>query len=124
MSDDKTVHGGTRVFTKEEIKECFDLAPSLTKQQLADYFGCCFNTLKRAMERQPEFGEAYRKGKALAIAQMAGSLQMKGIEGDVNAAKFWLSHQAGWTETKRTEVSGRDGDPIDIDMRWTIEVVE
>ena len=67
MSDDKPIHGSTRVFTSEEIKECFDLAPSLTKQQLADYFGCCFNTLNRAMERQPEFGEAYRKGKALAI---------------------------------------------------------
>ena len=124
MSDDKPVHGSTRVFTKEEIKECFELAPSLTKQQLADYFGCCFNTLKRAMERQPEFGEAYRKGIAVAIVERAGSPQKRGIEGDVGAAKFWLSHQAGWSETSRTEISGRDGEPIDIDMRWTIEVVE
>ena len=124
MSDDKPVHGGTRVFTEAEIKECFDLSPSLTKQQLADYFGCCFNTLHRAMKRQPEFGEAYRKGKALAISEMAGSLQARGLQGDVNAAKFWLSHQAGWTETKRTEVTGRDGDPIEIDNHWTIEVVE
>jgi hypothetical protein len=76
------------------------------------------------MERQPELLEAYRKGKALAIAQMAGSLQMKGLDGDVNAAKFWLSHQAGWTETKRTEVSGRDGEPIEMDHLWKIEVVE
>jgi hypothetical protein len=124
VSDDKPVHGSTRVFTSEEIKECFELAPSLTKQQLADYFGCCFNTLARAMIRQPEFGEAYRKGKVLAIVEMAGSVQKRGIEGDVGAAKFWLSHQAGWTETKRTEVTGKDGDPIDIDMQWTIEVVE
>lgn len=124
MSDDKPVHGSTRVFTSEEIKECFELAPSLTKQQLADYFGCCFNTLNRAMIRQPEFGEAYRKGKVLAIVEMAGSVQKRGIEGDVGAAKFWLSHQAGWAETKRTEVTGKDGDPIEVDMHWTVEVVE
>lgn len=117
-------HRPPRVFTEEEIADCKNLAPSLTKQQLADYLGCSFNTLTRAMERQPELLEAYRKGKALAIAQMAGSLQMKGLDGDVNAAKFWLSHQAGWTETKRTEVSGRDGEPIELDHLWKIEVVE
>lgn len=117
-------HRPPRVFTEEEVKECFELGPALTKQQLADYFGCCFNTLHRAMKRQPELGEAYRKGKALAISEMAGSLQARGLQGDVNAAKFWLSHQAGWTETKRTEVTGRDGDPIEIDNHWTIEVVE
>ena len=117
-------HRPPRVFTPEEIKECFELAPSLTKQQLADYFGCAFNTLQKAMTRQPELAEAYRKGKAFAIVQMAGSLAKKGMEGDVNAAKFWLSHQAGWTETKRTEVSGRDGEPIELDHLWKIEVVE
>jgi len=117
-------HRPPRVFTEQEIKECFELAPSLTKQQLADYFGCCFNTLQRAMTRQPELAEAYRKGKALAIIGMAGSLQSRGLAGDVGAAKFWLSHQAGWSEVKRTEVTGKDGDPIEIDMQWTIEVVE
>ena len=113
-----------RVFTEEEIKECKQFAPSLTKTQLADYFGCTFNTLQAAMVRQPELLEAYRKGKAMAIIQMAGSLQQKGLDGDTQASRFWLSHQAGWTETKRTELSGPDGDPIDIDMHWTVTVVE
>ena len=121
---DKPPHRPPRVFTAEEIAECKELAASLTKQQLADYFGCCFNTLHAAMQRQPELNEAYRKGKAMAIIQMAGSLQQQGLNGDVGAAKFWLSHQAGWTETKRTELSGRDGDPIEVDQHWTIEVIE
>ena len=114
-----------RVFTDEEIEECKVLAASLTKQQLADYFGCCFNTLQKAMERQPLLSEMYRKGKALAVIQMAGSLQAKGLEGDVGAAKFWLSHQAGWSETKRTELTGANGDPIEMntDTHWTIEIV-
>jgi hypothetical protein len=64
------------------------------------------------------------KGKALGITKIAKSLAAKALDGDIVAAKFYLSHQAGWTETKRTELTGRDGDPIEIDMHWTIEVVE
>ena len=124
--EDKPVnppHRPPRVFSDEEIVECRKFASSITKQQLADYFGCSFNTLQAAMVRQPLLSEAYRKGKAMAIIDMAGSLQSKGLDGDVGAAKFWLSHQAGWTETKRTELSGPNGDPIDVDMHWTVEVV-
>jgi hypothetical protein len=62
--------------------------------------------------------------RLLGITKIAKSLAAKALDGDVNAAKFYLSHQAGWTETKRTELTGRDGDPIEIDMHWTIEVVE
>jgi hypothetical protein len=51
-------------------------------------------------------------------------LAAKALDGDIAAAKFYLSHQAGWSEVKRTEVTGKDGDPIEIDMHWTIEVVE
>ena len=123
MSDNPP-HRPPRIFSDEEIAECKRLAASVTKTQLADYFGCSFNTLRAAMVRQPLLSEAYRKGKAMAIIQMAGSLQMKGLDGDVGAAKFWLSHQAGWSETKRTELSGPHGDPIEMDHHWTIKVVE
>ncbi|MDB2471447.1 hypothetical protein N9W96_02195 [Flavobacteriaceae bacterium] len=117
-------HRPPRVFTEQEIKECFELSDVLSQKQLADYFGCTSNTLRAAFERQTELSEAYRKGKSLGITKVAKSLAAKALDGDVNAAKFYLSHQAGWTETKRTELSGRDGDPIEIDNHWTIEVVE
>ena len=106
------------------MKECFELADVLSQKQLADYFGCTPNTLRAAFERQPELSEAYRKGKALGVTKVAKSLAAKALDGDINAAKFYLSHQAGWTETKRQEITGRDGDPIEIDNHWTIEVVE
>ena len=83
-----------------------------------------FAALRAAFERQPELSEAYWKGKALGVTKVAKSLAAKALDGDINAAKFYLSHQAGWTETKRTELSGIDGDPIEIDHHWTIEVVE
>ena len=117
-------HRPPRVFTEQEVKECFELADVLSQKQLADYFGCTANTLRAALQRQPELSEAYRKGKALGITKVAKSLAAKALDGDVNAAKFYLSHQAGWTETKRQEITGKDGDPIEIDMHWTIEVVE
>ena len=117
-------HRPPRVFTEQEIKECFELSDAISQKQLADYFGCTSNTLRAAFERQTELSEAYRKGKSLGITKVAKSLAAKALDGDVNAAKFYLSHQAGWTETKRTELSGRDGDPIEIDNHWTIEVVE
>ena len=113
-----------RVFTESEIEDTKNLADVLSQKQLADYLGCTPETLRAAFKRQPELAEAYRKGKALGITKIAKSLAAKALDGDVNAAKFYLSHQAGWTETKRTELSGRDGDPIEVDMHWTVEVVE
>ena len=123
MSDNPP-HRPPRVFTEAEIKECFELADVLSQKQLADYFGCTANTLRAAFGRQPELSEAYRKGKALGVTKVAKSLAAKALDGDINAAKFYLSHQAGWTETKRTEVSGPDGEPIEMDHLWKIEVVE
>lgn len=117
-------HRPPRVFTEEEVKECFQLSDVLSQKQLADYFGCTPNTLRAAFQRQPELSEAYRKGKSLGITKVAKSLAAKALDGDIAAAKFYLSHQAGWSEVKRTEVTGKDGDPIEIDMHWTIEVVE
>jgi len=117
-------HRPPRVFTEQEIKECFELSDVLSQKQLADYFGCTPNTLRAAFERQTELSEAYRKGKALGITKVAKSLAAKALDGDINAAKFYLSHQAGWSEVKRKEITGKDGEAIQVDHHWTIEVVE
>jgi len=87
-------HRPPRVFTGEEIAECKDLSDVLSQKQLAMYFGCTPNTLRAAFKRQPELSEAYRKGKALGITKVAKSLAQKALDGDVTAAKFYLSHQA------------------------------
>lgn len=113
-----------RVFTEAEIQETLELSDVLNQEQLAHYFSCTSKTLRKAMDRQPELSTAYHKGKALGITKIAKSLAAKALEGDIQAAKFYLSHQAGWTETKRTELSGPDGNPIDLDMHWTVTVVE
>jgi len=115
-----------RIFTEEEIQETLDLADVLNQEQLANYFSCTSKTLRAAMDRQPELSTAYHKGKALGITKIAKSLAARALDGDIQAAKFYLSHQAGWTETKRTELSGVGGDPIEVntDTHWTVTVVE
>jgi hypothetical protein len=46
------------------------------------------------------------------------------MEGDYQSMKLWLSQRMGWTEKSRQEISGPDGNPIDVDTQITIEVVE
>jgi len=113
------------IFGDDEMKLNEELAPSLSKEQLAMRLGCCYNTLRAVFQRQPEMLDAYNRSLSSAADRMIKKLYNKGLdEGDFNSIKLWLSHRAGWTETKRTELTGRDGDPIEIDQHWTIEVIE
>jgi hypothetical protein len=112
-----------RVFTEHEIAEVFELSSSLTLEQMADYFGICDNTLRAIFERQPEVSEAYRKGRSLAISEIAGSVISAAKGGDMNAARLYLSTKAGWVQTEKREITGADGGPIKQDTHWTIEIV-
>jgi len=111
------------IFGDDEIADVTRLAPSLSKQQLADHFGICFNTLDKIMKRQPEVCEAYGKALATASSRMISQLYENGMNNDFQSMKLWLSHRAGWHERK--ELSGPDGSPVevDIDTKWTIEVM-
>ena len=112
-----------RVFTEQEIAEVFELSASLTMEQLAHYFCICDNTLRAIFERQPEVFEAYRKGRSLAISEIAGSVISAAKGGDMNAARLYLSTKAGWVQTEKREITGADGGPIKQDTHWTIEIV-
>lgn len=87
-----------RVFSQEEIAQVEALAAVTSKKQMADYFGISETTLREIEGRQPEVSEAYKKGKAKAIAKMANSLIKQGINGNVTAQIFYLKTQAQWRE--------------------------
>jgi hypothetical protein len=108
------------VLSDEDVGKVEKMAAVLTQDQIADYFGFTAKTLRNIMKRQPEVRTAYNRGKALAIMDVANNLVIKAQEGDVQAAKFFLSHQAGWSEKTKTEITGADGE----DLKWTIEVVK
>ncbi len=112
-----------RVFTEEEIAEVERLAPSLTQQQLADYFCISVNTLKEIMKRDKRVSDSYKRGLTRAGIIMVEKLYDKAMEGDHASMKLWLSQRMGWTEKSRQEISGPEGRPIEKDYHVTIEVV-
>lgn len=110
-------------FDKEQVSSVEKLSSVLTKAQLSDYFGIAENTFRAIEERQPEVFEAYKRGKAKAIANIASNLMSQAQQGNTAASMFYLKTQAGWKETDRKEITGVDGNPIEKDTHITVEFI-
>ena len=98
--------GGGRppvVFDEAQTAQVEALAAVLSKGQMADYFGISETTLRQIEERQPEVFEAYKRGKAKAIGNVAKNLIQQAQTGNIAAAIFYLKTQAGWKESKEEE---------------------
>lgn len=109
--------GGGRppvVFDEAQTAQVEALAAVLSKGQMADYFGISENTFREIEERQPEVSEAYKRGKAKAIGNVAKNLISQAQMGNITAAIFYLKTQAGWKEDKEAE---RDLPPINVIVR-------
>lgn len=87
-----------KTLSDKEIAEIFDLASRLTKQQIADYLGISFNTLKEIEKRQPEVSEAIKKGKTHQTHEVVGHLLEQCRKGNITAIIFYLKTQAQWRE--------------------------
>lgn len=96
-----------RRLTEAQRAEVETLAAVLNAQQIADYFGIGRTTLFAIMERDPDIGERYKRGKAKAVGAIAHSLIQKARGGDTACMIFYLKCQAGWRE--RTEVEHSAG---------------
>lgn len=90
------------------------LAAVLSVEQMAAYFGICSNTFTAICERDPTILEAYKRGKAKAIENVAQGLVQKALAGDTTSAIFFLKTQARWRETERHEITGADGGPLEL----------
>ena len=103
IADDLTID----IITEEEfnIGTLTVFSKSQGQEQLADYFGVSHVTLIAIEKRQPEVSLAYKKGKAKAIANIAGNLIAKANSGNIPAQMFYLKTQAGWKETTRIETT-------------------
>lgn len=116
-----------RVFSDEEIEEIKELAPVLTQEQLADYFGITDKTLRQILKRDERVYTAYTRSRYLEGALAAKTLRDKAIiDKDFSSLKLYLSQTLGWTEKRSQEISGPDGRAIqvDVDTHWTFEVME
>ena len=92
--------------TDEQRGEIETLGALLNQDQIADYLGICRNTFRAIMQRDPDVGERYKRGKAKAIAHVAKGLLQKARAGDTVSSIFFLKTQAGWRETDRLEHAG------------------
>lgn len=109
--------GGGRppvVFDEAQTAQVEALAAVLSKGQMADYFGISETTLREIENRQPEVSDAYKRGKAKAIGNVAKNLISQAQAGNISAAIFYLKTQAGWKETQVNEHTGVDGGPIEV----------
>lgn len=115
-----------RVFTDEEIEEIKELAPVITQNQLAEYFSMTSKTLRDIFKRDERVFTAYTRARYKDGVLAAKTLRDKAIiDKDFPSLKLYLSQTLGWTEKSRTELTGANGDPIEMntDTHWTIEIV-
>ena len=102
----KEINKGGRkpiTMTDEQVSQIEALGSVLSIEQIADYFGICKATFYKIMERQPEVGIRYKKGKAKAIGSVAQGLLQQARDGNTTAAMFYLKTQAGWRETQQID---------------------
>ena len=97
------------VFDDQKLDQIENLAAVFTMEQIADFYGISRTTLAAIMERQPEFSERYKKGRAAAIGKIAQSLVQKAASGDTACMMVYLKTQAGWKETQVVDNTSSDG---------------
>ena len=109
-----------KVLTEDQIREVETLAAVLSVEQIADYFGIGRTTFYRIMQDEPEVAERYARGRAKCIGNVANSLILQALSGNMNAATFYLKTQAGWREPIEGEAEAET--ETDSDSRRKIRI--
>lgn len=111
-----------------DIKRVESLAAlGLTQMQIADALGICNDTLIERKKEFPEFVEAIKRGQNKGIAEVTNALFRNATKNDnLGAQVFYLKNRAGWKDKTETEVSGKDGKPIEHDLvaKVSVEVID
>jgi hypothetical protein len=90
-------------------KKVFDLATVGTRyEDIALVLGISDDTLVKYYKPELE------KGRIEANAAVAGTLFEKAKQGDTSSMIFWLKTRAQWSEKNTTELTGENGNPINI----------
>lgn len=97
-------------FNAEKIE---DLAGrGLNKREIALCMGVSTSSLMKYQKENPEFHEAFERGKAKATAAVAGKLMNFIKNNSLGATIFWLKAQAGWQEN--IGIANANGLPFNI----------
>lgn len=106
----------------ESWKDEGDVVPS--NAGLADYLGLCESTVQNWANDEDKPNFLVTLG-AIKTRQHRVALN-NGLKGDFNSAitKLLLHNHHGYTDKTQGELSGRDGNPIEVDHEFRITVVE
>ncbi len=111
-------NSGTRKFTKKEVVAA--LAKAGTKLGAANILGCHRDTITTYMRRDPEIADAVHEARENLI-DIAESGLMRNVSDRHPASIFFtlktLGKDRGYVE--RTETTGKDGAPLDSDVKVT-----
>lgn len=128
-----------------QVKE-LRLLGKVTDKEIARSMGITYRTFTRWLEKRPAFKAAYDEGGDLADAKVAAALHKRATTGlmvpsekifldrdgrivraktktfippDTGAQQYWLNNRAKpqWSSTQKTELSGPQGKPIQVDNR-------
>ena len=132
-------------YAEQAIKLCM---LGMTDAEMASFFEVSESTLNLWKDAHPEFSESIKKGKAFSDADVASRLfhramgydhpeddirvvsgeivitpTVKHYPPDTTAAIFWLKNRQRekWRDKVDTEVTGKDGGPIDHSLRVSFE---
>ena len=109
---------GKITFTKKGVEQIRKLAPYLTQEQIADFFGMGERTFRRILDRDEKVVRAYREGKADVLSQVAENLVRRALDGNITASIFYLKTRGGWSEVSRHEIKTETSDgPTEIVIR-------
>lgn len=91
---------------KFDYKEVTNLAArGLTLEQVGAALGVTGRTIINRLNDDPEFADAFEKGRAKGIAKVADALFKNAVEENNTAAQiFFLKSRGGWKETDKQEI--------------------
>ena len=106
-------------FTQEQFKKAIPGSGGIIAT-IAKRVGCSWHTAQTYIRDTPTLAQIY-ENEANTVDDLAESVVIKAMQrGDINAAKWWLERRrrAKFATRVETEVSGKDGGPLPIQMTW------
>lgn len=106
--------------TEDDINQVERLsALGLSNENIAYFFDKNADTIYQRINDTPAFKEAIKKGKAKACGKVLNALWSKIEGGDTACILFYLKTQMGWKETQVVENTGKDGEAIQHDVKFS-----
>lgn len=99
-------------------------AQGLTPEEIANSLDCSRTTLYRQMKSEEDVKLAIQRGRSKGMATITNALFQTAKHGNVTAQIFYLKNRdpQQWRDRRALEVSGQDGEPLD--MNWTVTIVD